>query len=132
MPTVKTTITPTSLESFPRGNTPLLIVPVTVSRVAANLTGYTGHITFNLSPNPPDNSNAFLHDVMVTSVADTLGLGITGYLYYQFTNAVTTNFVSGTTYYYDIVITKSPENINTFTIAKGTFIPLPAVNASTN
>ena len=111
------------LKSFYRGDTPLFVVPVTVSNVVADLTDYTGYITFTTNTDPLTNADAFLHATMTTSVADDLGLGYSGYFYYQFTNTDTENFDPNSLYNWDVQINKAPENTNNFTIASGTFQP---------
>lgn len=113
----------TQLKPFYRGDTPLFIVPVRVNTDVADLTGYTGYITFTTNEDPATNADAFLHATMTTSVGDTLGLGYDGYFYYQFTNTDTEQLDPNSTYYWDVQINKAPENTNNFTIATGTFQP---------
>jgi len=111
------------LNPFYRGDTPLMIIPVRVNGVVADLTGYTAYVTFTTVENPTDNTGAFLHAAMTTSVGDTLGLGYSGYFYYQFTNTVTENINPDSTYNWDVQMNKAPQNTNNFTIASGTFQP---------
>jgi hypothetical protein len=111
------------LKPFYRGDTPLFVVPVTISSATADLTGYTGYLTFTTSDNPATNAGAFLHTEMTTSTGDTLGLGYSGYFFYQFTNEDTEQFDPNSIYYWDVQINKAPQDTNNFTIAAGTFQP---------
>lgn len=110
----------TTLQSFYRGDTPLLVFPAT----GADITGYTAILTITTDTNPANNSDAFFHKVITTDAAGTSFNGQFGPNFnYQFTNTDTENLVPGQTYQWDLQINKSPAGSNNFTILRGTFTP---------
>lgn len=118
-----------TLSPFYRGDTPILVVPVTLNGGSVDISDYSGFITFNTSNNPSDNTDAFLHKRMTTDAAGDLinpstGLSFGPNFYYQFTNTDTEQFDPAVTYHWDVQINKSPQDQNNFTIAKGTFAPI--------
>lgn len=117
-----------TLTPFYRGDTPLLVFPITVGSVPATLTGYTAILTFTTDTNPSSNADAFFHKAINTDATGTLINPQTGTSYgpnfnYQFTNEDTENFDPTVTYQWDLQINKTPADHNNFTILRGTFQP---------
>lgn len=105
----------TKLKSFVRGDTPLLVVPVTVNGApATGLSDYAAQLTITTNPRPTNNTDAFLHVTMATD-------GPNSQFTHQFTNTETELLDPTATYYMDIQINKSPAETNNFTILRGTF-----------
>jgi hypothetical protein len=107
----------TKITPITRGDTPQLLLPVTVNGVAADLTGYTAYLTITKNSNPTDNTDAVLHTAMTTDTANSQ-------FTYQFTNTDTENLDPTAVHYVDVQINKSPTSTNNFTILRGSFTPI--------
>lgn len=104
----------TKLDDFIRGDTPLFVFDATVDGTAFDVTDWTGY--FTLTANEAPTSNA---DAVVAAVAMTKNETDNTFSY-QLTHTLSSTLTPGTKYYFDVQVTKSPADTNTFTIARGT------------
>jgi hypothetical protein len=104
----------TKLDDFIRGDTPLFVFDATVDGTAFDVTDWTGKFTLTANDNPTSNTDAVIQ-------AETMTKNETDNTFsYQLTHTVSAALVPGTKYYFDVQVSKSPAETNTFTIARGT------------
>lgn len=104
----------TKLDGFIRGDTPLFVFDATVDGVAFDVTDWTGKFTLTANASPTNNTDAVIQ-------AETMTKDETENTFsYQLTHAVSATLTPGTKYYFDVQVSKSPTESNTFTIVRGT------------
>ena len=97
--------------NFTQGDTPLIVVPITVAGLVQDLTGWVAYFTMTSDPNPTSDSDAAITlQVTLTSTA---------IAYFQTTETQTSALNAGSLYFWDVKL-KDPTGTFFTTITSGT------------
>lgn len=102
------------LDDFIRGDTPVFVFNATIDGEPFDVTDWTGKFTLTANDSPTSNADAVL--AAVTMEKDEVDNTFS----YQLTHTLSSGLTPGTKYYWDVQVSKSPAETNTFTIARGT------------
>lgn len=101
------------VDAIIRGDTPLLVFPITLNREPFDLTDWNGYFTLTNEAAPIDNTGA------VVALAEMVKDIVAGTMSFQLTNTITAKLVPETTYYFDVQVNREPVDINNFTVIRG-------------